>query len=57
MRSLLCALALASVVTLTGCPVYTNDDAPVVDAYYMIDADGNRVYYTYDANGNIIYFD
>jgi hypothetical protein len=56
MRILLCALALVSLITLTGCPIYS-DDAAVPDAYYMIDADGNRVYYTYDAQGNIVYFD
>lgn len=55
MRTLLIALALSSLITLTGCP-YSNDDGPVVDAYYTTDGNGNRVYYTYDANGNIIYF-
>ena len=56
MRTLLVALALASLISLTGCPI-NNDEGPVPDAYFMIDANGNRVYYTYDQNGNIIYFD
>jgi hypothetical protein len=55
MRSLLCVLALASLISLTGCPINYDDD-PAPGAYYYTDDHGNRVYYTYDQYGNIVYF-